>query len=102
MFFSTFINIVNCAKTIMPYRDRTEIICQILDIANGAEGITRVKVMYKAFISFKQAKEYLTLLTGRDLISYDTVTQTYTTTEKGVTFVQGYNQMDKKLKEYQS
>jgi predicted transcriptional regulator len=78
----------------MQYRDRTEIIRQILDIANGAENLTRVKVMYKAFLSFKQTKEYLTLLTERDLISYDSVTQTYKTTEKGFRLLQFCNELE--------
>jgi predicted transcriptional regulator len=78
----------------MQYRDRTEIIRQILDIANGAENLTRVKVMYKAFLSFKQTKEYLTLLTERDLISYDSVTPTYKTTEKGFRLLQFCNELE--------
>ena len=67
----------------MPYRDRTEITRQILDIANGAENITKVKIMYKAFLSYKQVKEYVALLTENDLLRYDSITHTYKTTGKG-------------------
>jgi predicted transcriptional regulator len=69
----------------MQYRDRAEIIRQILEVANGAVDITRTKLMYKAFLSYTQMKEYLMLLTERDLLSYDSITHTYKTTEKGLT-----------------
>jgi len=78
----------------MQYRDRAEIIRQILEVANGAVDITRTKLMYKAFLSYTQVKEYLTLLTERDLISYDSITQTYKTTEKGLRLLQFYNELD--------
>ena len=78
----------------MQHRDRTEITRHILDIANGAEGITQTKLMYRAFLSYKQLKEYLTLLTESDLLSYDSLTHTYKTTEKGFRLLQLYNQLD--------
>jgi predicted transcriptional regulator len=82
----------------MQYRDRTEIIRQILDIANGAEGITKVKIMYKAFLSYKQVKEYVVLLTERDLLRYDSITQTYKTTQKGLRLLQFCNELDDMMK----
>jgi predicted transcriptional regulator len=82
----------------MQYRDRTEIIRQVLDIANGAEDITKVKIMYKAFLSYKQVKEYVALLTERDLLRYDSITHTYKTTEKGFRLLQFYNQLDDMMK----
>ena len=97
-FFSTFINIVKCAKTILQYRDRTEIIRQILDIANGAEDITKTKMMYRAFLSYKQLKHHLALLTENDLLRYGSLTHTYKTTEKGFRLLQFYNQLDDMMK----
>jgi predicted transcriptional regulator len=35
----------------MQYRDRSELIRQILDIVNGAEDITKTKLMYNTFLS---------------------------------------------------
>ena len=35
----------------MQYRDRSEKVKQILDIANGAEDITKTKLMCKTFLS---------------------------------------------------
>jgi predicted transcriptional regulator len=77
----------------MPYRDRTEIIRQILDIANGGNA-TRIKIMYRAFLSHKQVKEYVALLTERDLVRYDPITQTYKTTEKGFRLLQFCNELE--------
>jgi predicted transcriptional regulator len=83
----------------MQDRDRTEIIRQILDIANDAgEGITQTKLMYKALLSYKQLKEYLTLLIENDLLRHDSLTHTYKTTEKGFRLLQFYNQLDDMMK----
>jgi predicted transcriptional regulator len=90
--------IANQEKTIMQSRDRTEIVRQILDIANSAEGITKTKLMYNAFLSYRQLKGYLTLLTDRDLLRYDSITQTYKTTEKGVGLVQFCNELEEMMK----
>lgn len=54
-------------------RDRTDIIRQILDIANGTEDSIKTKLMYGAFISYNQLKEYLALLTEKDLLRYDSI-----------------------------
>jgi predicted transcriptional regulator len=81
----------------MNYRSRMEIISQILEIANGSS-VTKTKIMYKALLSHHQLKEYLTLLTGSDLLSYDLDTETFKTTEKGVRFLKIYNQMDDLMK----
>ena len=82
----------------MPNRDRTEIIRQVLDIANGAEGLTKIKIMYKAFLSYKQVKEYVALLTENDLLRYDSITQSYKTTGKGLRLLQFYNQLEDMMK----
>jgi predicted transcriptional regulator len=80
-------------------RHRTEIIAQILEVVNdgsrgGGEGITRTKIMYKAFLSYAQLKEYLTILTHNGLLSFDVGTQTFKTTEKGLRFLKAYGQLD--------
>jgi predicted transcriptional regulator len=64
----------------MKYRSRTKIIGNILDAANGRA--TKTKMMYSAFLSYAQLKEYLSLLTGNNLIAYLDETQTFKTTEK--------------------
>jgi len=46
----------------MRYRSKSEIFGRVLAIANG-QGVTRTGIMYKAFLSFTQAKAILTTLT---------------------------------------
>jgi predicted transcriptional regulator len=87
-------------------RSVTEITVQILEAVNGYdnddnEGITLTNIMTKIFLSHEQTKEYLMLLTEDDLLSYDSTMRTYKTTEKGLTFLQAYNQIDQTLKEQQ-
>jgi predicted transcriptional regulator len=84
--------------TIMQYRDRTDIIREILEVANGAENVTKTKLMYNAFLSWTQVKEYLALLAQRDLVSYDSITQTCKTTEKGMRLLQFCNELEDMMK----
>jgi hypothetical protein len=51
-----------------------------------------------AFLSYAQMKEYLMMLTKTDLLSYDLDTHTFKTTEKGLRFLDAYNQMDGMIK----
>ena len=43
----------------MKYRTNTEIVVIMLDAANG--GTTKTKIMYKAYLSYNQLKEYLSI-----------------------------------------
>ena len=69
----------------MKYRGRTEIVGNILDAANG--GATKTKIMFKAFLSYNQLKEYLSLLIENNLIEYLDGSHTFKTTEKGLYFL---------------
>jgi predicted transcriptional regulator len=84
----------------MKYRSRIDIMSQILEAANGG-GATKTKIMYKAFLSYVQLKEFLTVLTDKDLLSYDRETQTFKTTEKGLRFLDTYNQLGDVMKALQ-
>jgi predicted transcriptional regulator len=79
----------------MKYRSRTEIVAMILDSTNG--GATKTKMMYKAFLSFHQLKEYLFVLIENDLIEYLNGTQTFRTTEKGLKFLKMHNEIGELL-----
>jgi predicted transcriptional regulator len=81
----------------MKYRSRIEIISRILEIANGGN-ITKSKILYQSFLSYDKMKEYLEVLTKTDLISYDLDTHTFKTTEKGLRFLDIYNQLDDMIK----
>jgi predicted transcriptional regulator len=80
----------------MTYRSRTDIISKILQAANG--GITKTKIMYHAFLSYAQVQNYLKVLIQNDLLSYDLDTRKFKTTEKGLRFIELYNQMDGMIK----
>jgi predicted transcriptional regulator len=80
----------------MKYRSRTDIIGLILEAANGG-GATKTKIMYKAFLSYAQLKEYLGMLLENGLLEYERETQSFRTTEKGLHILQMYNQFDEML-----
>jgi predicted transcriptional regulator len=79
----------------MKYRSRTEIVGNILEAANGRA--TKTKIMYKAFLSFSQLKEYLSVLTENNLIEYLDGTQTFQTTEKGLNYLKMHNEIGELL-----
>jgi len=70
----------------MKYRSRSDIVGLLLDAANGG-GATKTKLMYKAYLSFNQLREYLALLVENGM-------RTYRTTEKGIRLLQIQNTMD--------
>jgi len=75
------------------YRSRSEIISLLLNAANGG-GATKTKLMYSAFISFNQLREYLSLLVENGLIQYEQGMHTYRTTEKGMRLLNIQNKID--------
>jgi predicted transcriptional regulator len=77
----------------MKYRSRSDIVGLLLDAANGG-GATKTKLMYKAYLSFNQLREYLALLVENGLIEYEDGMRTYRTTEKGMRLLQIQNTMD--------
>ena len=79
----------------MKYRSRTEIVSMILEAANG--GATKTRIMYKAFLSYAQLKEYLSVLIENNLIEYLEGIQTYKTTEKGLNLLKMHNEIGELL-----
>jgi predicted transcriptional regulator len=73
----------------MRYRSRTELASNILEAANG--GATKTKIMYKAFLSYAQLKEYLAMLIENNLLSREG--DIYRTTSKGIGFLQTTRQL---------
>ena len=63
----------------------------ILDAANG--GATKNLIMYKAYLSYAQLKEYLSGLTENGLLDHEERELKYKTTEKGIHFVSTYDQI---------
>ena len=70
------------------YRSRTDIIAMILQAAiNGA---TKTRIMYGAYLSYAQVKEYLSFLMEKELIRYEEGSAIYKLTQKGVQLLRVY------------
>ena len=63
----------------------------ILEAANG--GVTKTKIMYKAYLSYNQLREYLSILIENNLIEYLDGTNKFKTTEKGLNLLKMHNEM---------
>jgi predicted transcriptional regulator len=79
----------------MKYRSRTEIVSMILEAANG--GATKTRIMYKAFLSYAQLKEYLSVLIENNLLEYLEGSHVYKTTEKGLNLLKMHNEIGELL-----
>jgi predicted transcriptional regulator len=79
----------------MKNRGRTEIVATMLETANGRA--TKTKIMYNAFLSYNQLKDYLDILIENNLIEYLEGTQTYKTTEKGLNYLKMNNEIGELL-----
>ncbi|HYZ51585.1 MAG TPA: winged helix-turn-helix domain-containing protein [Nitrososphaeraceae archaeon] len=79
----------------MKYRSRTDIAEMILEAANG--GAAKTKIMYKAFLSYAQLKEYLTVLLQNGLLEYEERRQNFRTTEKGLQLLNMRNRCDDEM-----
>jgi predicted transcriptional regulator len=75
----------------MKYRSRTDISREILQAASN--GTSKTKIMYAAYLSFAQLKEYLAALSESGLLEYDAERTEYRTTPKGKQFLQVYDNM---------
>ncbi|HEY6658374.1 MAG TPA: winged helix-turn-helix domain-containing protein [Nitrososphaeraceae archaeon] len=73
------------------YRSRTEIVAMILNAANG--GASKTKIMYSAFLSYTQLKEYLSVLIENNLIEYSEGSHEFRTTETGLYFLKMHNEI---------
>ena len=81
----------------MMYRSRTEIAATILDAANG--GTTKTKIMYNAYLSYNQLKEYISILIENNLLDYIEGARTFRTTKKGLNFLKMYREMTELLQQ---
>jgi predicted transcriptional regulator len=84
----------------MKYRNRTEIVRDILQIASSNDnGAGKTKIMYNAFLSHYQLKEYLTMLTDNGLLQYELGNEKFRITEKGLIFLKLCDQIGGLLEE---
>ncbi|HEX7033392.1 MAG TPA: winged helix-turn-helix domain-containing protein [Nitrososphaera sp.] len=75
----------------MKYRSRTDIVATILEAARG--GATKTRIMYSAYLSYAQLKEYLSILLENGLLDYEEGELKYKTTQKGLRFMKIYNEI---------
>jgi predicted transcriptional regulator len=90
--------------TTKAYRGRHQIIAKMLNIINESEskGATRTSIMYKAFLSHAQLKEYLSFLLENGLIegipvkikNYGNEKLIYKITQKGLRLLQLSHEME--------
>ena len=59
--------------------------------ANG--GVTKTKIMYKAYLSYNQLREYLSILIENNLIEFLDGDNKFKTTEKGLNLLKMHNEM---------
>jgi predicted transcriptional regulator len=72
------------------YRSRTDIVSEILKIASG--GVSKTKIMYGAYLSYDQLKDYLQVMLENGLLEKKAMQ--YRTTKKGFDFLKGYERLD--------
>jgi predicted transcriptional regulator len=82
----------------MGQRSKIDIISDILEAANKINGTNSTMIMYKAFLTYTQLKNYLQTLTEMGLLSYDKDTRTFKTTEKGLRFLNTYYRIEDAMK----
>ncbi|MGI0024522.1 MAG: winged helix-turn-helix domain-containing protein [Nitrososphaera sp.] len=82
----------------MQNRQKDEIMRDILQAAQGGAGIT--KIMFHAFLTHGQAKEYTHLLMENGLLALDTESSSmkqYRTTHKGIEYLAAIGRMSDML-----
>jgi predicted transcriptional regulator len=89
--------------TTKEYRGRHEIIAQMLRTvsSNGSEGVSKMSIMYKSFLSYAQLKEYLSFLLANGLLEEVSLQNRnshneksiYKITQKGIRFLHVINEI---------
>lgn len=82
----------------MDHRNRVEILTAILAGSSEDCGVPIAEVMYLSSLSYKHAKEYLTILTDHKLIEYDKRNYSYKTNKKGLKFLDSIRKVTDMLK----
>ena len=97
LFPRTFIEIIepSVGQSFLRYRSRYEIVACILRTCSG--GVKKTKIMYGATLSYAQLKEYLPGLEKSGLIKHDSESQLYRLTEKGIHFLNSFDDIDSLL-----
>lgn len=78
----------------LKHRSKEEISALILEAIVNTNRATQTIIMYKAYLTHAQLKEFLSSLVEKGLIEYQKEDRLYTITDKGVYFLQVYNQLN--------
>jgi predicted transcriptional regulator len=81
-------------STRLKHRCKADIIAVILEAAASGP-VPKSKIYYKSFLTYQRLRGYMSLLTESVLIEYSDYkgTRVYKTTDKGILFLQAYNNM---------
>ena len=78
----------------MKHRSKEEIAALVLEAIVNTHRPTQTMIMYKAYLTHIQLKEFLASLIEKGLIEYHKLERIYTITEKGIHFLEVYNQLN--------
>ena len=78
----------------MKHRTKEEITALILEAISHTTRATQTIIMYKSYLTHVQLKQFLSSLTEKGLIEYHKEDRLYTITEKGMHFLEVYNQLN--------
>jgi predicted transcriptional regulator len=78
----------------LKHRTKEEITALILEAITHTNRATQTIIMYKSYLTHAQLKQFLSSLTEKDLIEYHKEDRLYTITEKGMHFLDVYNQLN--------
>ena len=76
----------------MKNRSKGDIVTQILEVTK--DGPSKTQIMYRAFLSNYQAKQYMRMLIDSGLIAQDIPSKSYKTTEKGLQVLALYGRLN--------
>jgi predicted transcriptional regulator len=75
------------------YRDRLDIIADILNVASRAA--KKTQLMYQANLSYKVLQKYLSEITDAELVHFEDVRQCFMLTVKGQEYLDAYREYSK-------
>lgn len=78
----------------MKNRTYHDILAKVLETAKGTDGTTKTRIMYGAYLSSNQLKEYIAFCQGHGLINYDARKRVYKTTIKGIRLLEVFTKMN--------
>jgi predicted transcriptional regulator len=65
----------------------------MLTCGKKVEGVTKTRIMYEAYLSYGQLKDYLSLLLGNGMLERTEYSK-YRTTDKGVKMLEAYRKVN--------